>query len=219
MRRGAVTARRELDWAQADVRSQCQLSVPCSPSPPMSNGDRGLPGRISIHWLRALMLGWRLGCAVRWTSWLLMDELLRSDKSTEHLLAETTRPCPRCFVPIRRPGGACTCRVAISAVSTNSAGHRSQRRSPRGGPVKRTVGLSSICFPGQMRTFSFIFVVSRREPEYSFSSLRKRGRQVRRESLSRICCWEPCSTPWCVKSWSQARVSLTMTCATTLTAC
>ena len=44
------------------------------PSPPMSDGDRGLPGRISIHWLRALMLGWRLGCAVRWTSWLLMDE-------------------------------------------------------------------------------------------------------------------------------------------------
>ena len=39
----------KLDWAQADVRSLCQLSVPCSPSPPMSNGDRGLPGRISIH--------------------------------------------------------------------------------------------------------------------------------------------------------------------------
>ena len=29
----------------------------------------------------------------------------RSDKSTEQVLAETTRPCPRCFVPIRRAGG------------------------------------------------------------------------------------------------------------------
>ena len=26
----------------------------------------------------------------------------RSDKSTEQVLAETTRLCPRCFVPIRR---------------------------------------------------------------------------------------------------------------------
>ena len=39
----------KLGWTQADVRSQCQLSVPCSPSPPMSDGDRDLPGRISIH--------------------------------------------------------------------------------------------------------------------------------------------------------------------------
>ena len=29
----------------------------------------------------------------------------RSDKSTEQVAAETTRPCPRCFVPIRRAGG------------------------------------------------------------------------------------------------------------------
>ena len=28
-----------------------------------------------------------------------------SDKSTEQVLAETTRPCPRCFVPIRRARG------------------------------------------------------------------------------------------------------------------
>ena len=48
------------------------------------------------------------------TSWDLLvvdnpaDARSRSDKSTEQVLAETTRPCPRCFVPIRRAGGACT---------------------------------------------------------------------------------------------------------------
>ena len=36
------------------------------------------------------------------------DAKSRSDKSIEQILAETTRPCPRCFVPIRRAGGACT---------------------------------------------------------------------------------------------------------------
>ena len=158
--------------------SSCGDLRPMFPCPPMSDGDCGLPGRISIHWLRALMLGWRLGCAVRWTSWLLMDELLRSDKSTEQVLADTTRPCPHCY-PYIGQGGACTCRSAIPAVSTNSVGHRSQRRSPRRGPVKRTEGFYSICslpswtdiawypspslfgprFPwhrrSQMRTFSF----------------------------------------------------------------
>ena len=45
------------------------------------------------------------------TSWDLLDvdkpagARPRSDKSTEQVLAETTRPCPRCFVPIRRAGG------------------------------------------------------------------------------------------------------------------
>ena len=29
----------------------------------------------------------------------------RSDKITEQVLGKTTRPCPRCFVPIRRAGG------------------------------------------------------------------------------------------------------------------
>ena len=33
------------------------------------------------------------------------DARSRSDKSTEQILAETTRPCPRCFVLIRRAGG------------------------------------------------------------------------------------------------------------------
>ena len=33
------------------------------------------------------------------------DVSFRSDKSTEQILAETTRPCPRCFVLIRRAGG------------------------------------------------------------------------------------------------------------------
>ena len=46
------------------------------------------------------------------TSWDFVDKPAgarpRSDKSTEQVLAETTRPCPRCFVPIRRAGGACT---------------------------------------------------------------------------------------------------------------
>ena len=45
------------------------------------------------------------------TSWdlLIVDKPAsarpRSDKSTEQVLAETTRPCPRCFVPIRRARG------------------------------------------------------------------------------------------------------------------
>ena len=45
------------------------------------------------------------------TSWdlLVVDKPAgarsRSDKSTEQVLAETTRPCPRCFVPIRRARG------------------------------------------------------------------------------------------------------------------
>ena len=45
------------------------------------------------------------------TSWdlLVVDKPAgarpRSDKSTEQVLAETTRPCPRCFVPMRRAGG------------------------------------------------------------------------------------------------------------------
>ena len=34
--------------------------VPCSQAR-QSYGERGLPGRRTIHWLRALMLGWRLG--------------------------------------------------------------------------------------------------------------------------------------------------------------
>ena len=44
------------------------------------------------------------------TSWNLLvvdkpaDARSRSDTSTEQVLAETTRPCPRCFVPIRRAG-------------------------------------------------------------------------------------------------------------------
>ena len=48
------------------------------------------------------------------TSWDLLvfdnpaDARSRSDKSTEQVLAKTTRPCPRRFVPIRRAGGACT---------------------------------------------------------------------------------------------------------------
>ena len=33
------------------------------------------------------------------------DARSRSDKNTEQILAETTRPCPRCFVLIRRAGG------------------------------------------------------------------------------------------------------------------
>ena len=33
------------------------------------------------------------------------DAIFRRDKSTEQILAETTRPCPRCFVPIRRARG------------------------------------------------------------------------------------------------------------------
>ena len=33
------------------------------------------------------------------------DAISRRDKSTEQILAETTRPCPRCFVPIRRARG------------------------------------------------------------------------------------------------------------------
>ena len=33
------------------------------------------------------------------------DARPRSDKSTEQILAETTRPCLRCFIPIRRAGG------------------------------------------------------------------------------------------------------------------
>ena len=48
------------------------------------------------------------------TSWdlLLVDKLAgarsRSDKSTtEQVLAETTRPCPRCFAPICLAGGSC----------------------------------------------------------------------------------------------------------------
>ena len=46
------------------------------------------------------------------TSWnlLVVDKPAgarpRSDKSTEQVLAETTRPCPRRFVPIRQAGGA-----------------------------------------------------------------------------------------------------------------
>ena len=32
------------------------------------------------------------------------DPRSRSDKITEQVLAETTRPCPRCFIPIRRAG-------------------------------------------------------------------------------------------------------------------
>ena len=40
--------------------------------------------------------------------WLVVDKPTgarpRSDKSTEQVLAETTRPCPRCFVFIRRAG-------------------------------------------------------------------------------------------------------------------
>ena len=45
------------------------------------------------------------------TSWDLSvvdkpaDARSLSDKSTEQVLAETTRPCPHCFVPIRRAGG------------------------------------------------------------------------------------------------------------------
>ena len=45
------------------------------------------------------------------TSWNLpvVDKLAgarsRSDKSTEQVLAETTRPCPRCFIPISQAGG------------------------------------------------------------------------------------------------------------------
>ena len=45
------------------------------------------------------------------TSWdlLVVDKPAgarpRSDKSTEQVLAEKTRPCPRCFVPTRRAGG------------------------------------------------------------------------------------------------------------------
>ena len=45
------------------------------------------------------------------TSWDLLavdkpaDARSRSAKSTEQVLAETTRPCPRCFIPIRRAGG------------------------------------------------------------------------------------------------------------------
>ena len=44
-------------------------------------------------------------------SWYLLvvgkptDTRFRSDKSTEQILAETTRLCPRCFVLIRRAGG------------------------------------------------------------------------------------------------------------------
>ena len=44
------------------------------------------------------------------TSWdlLVVDKLAdarsRRDKSTEQVLAETTRPCPHCFVPIRQAG-------------------------------------------------------------------------------------------------------------------
>ena len=34
--------------------------VPCSQAR-QSNGERGLPSRSTIHWLRALMFGWRLG--------------------------------------------------------------------------------------------------------------------------------------------------------------
>ena len=42
-------------------------------------------------------------------SWdLLVIDKSRSGKSTEQILEETTRPCPRCFVLIRRAGGACT---------------------------------------------------------------------------------------------------------------
>ena len=47
------------------------------------------------------------------TSWNLLvvdkpaDARSRSDKNTEQVLAETTRPCPRCFVSIRQAGGAC----------------------------------------------------------------------------------------------------------------
>ena len=33
------------------------------------------------------------------------DARSRSEKSTEQVLAETTRPCPRCFIPIRQTGG------------------------------------------------------------------------------------------------------------------
>ena len=36
------------------------------------------------------------------------DARSRSDKSTEQVLSETTRPCPRCFISIRQAGGACT---------------------------------------------------------------------------------------------------------------
>ena len=45
------------------------------------------------------------------TSWdlLVVDKpagaRLCSDKSTEQVLAQTTRPCPRCFVPVCRAGG------------------------------------------------------------------------------------------------------------------
>ena len=48
------------------------------------------------------------------TSWNLLvvdkpaDARPRSDKSTEQGLAETTRPCPRCFVLIHR-AGECAC--------------------------------------------------------------------------------------------------------------
>ena len=34
----------------------------------------------------------------------LADAMSRCDKSTEQILANTTRPCPRCFVFIRRSG-------------------------------------------------------------------------------------------------------------------
>ena len=45
------------------------------------------------------------------TSWdlLVLDKpagaKFRSEKSTEQVLAETTRPCPRCFVPMRTAEG------------------------------------------------------------------------------------------------------------------
>ena len=58
------------------------------------------------------------------TSWdlLVVDKPAgarsRSDKSTEQVLAETIRPCPHCFVPIRRAGGVRAHDVRQSPLST-----------------------------------------------------------------------------------------------------
>ena len=96
-----ITGVTTLNWLELLTSLMPALCI-MFPSPPMSYSDDDLPGVRKIYWFRALMLGWRLGCAVRGTLWLLMDGLLRIDS---------------CFVPMRWARGC------VHMSCGNSRGH------------------------------------------------------------------------------------------------
>ena len=96
------------------------------------------------------------------TSWdlLVVDKPAgarsRSDKSTEQVLAETTRPCPRCFVPIRRAGGCVhmTCgnpRCQHEFCWLCSMTGPVPRTTPRSAPVEPRPRIRRFCRPWRGR--------------------------------------------------------------------